>query len=366
MKQKPYKLRRMCAFLFFVLMTMVLSAQKPVIEWVDIPEGTFKMGSLTPEDRLFIKSDYERNIIVDSFKMSKYEITFEQYDQFCTETKRKKARDLGDGRGKMPAIMVDWYDANAFAEWMGGRLPTSKEWEYACRAGTTTPFYTGSEITNKQANIDGNNTKPVGSYAPNAWGLYDLHGNVQEWCSDYDKKAKKSIIRGSSYFNFRNAYPSHSEHYSWQPPDIGWRALGFRIVADMDWKKEDSPEQFEIKQSVRNENFKKLQTGMSPKEAISLLLFGDIINEKHRDGVFVSVGLFPESIYDDITYTGIVDLNEFQLAFEKSKLTEWKIDSERIGLKSFFGKYSIEPNSKMEGKWWLENGKFTIEYIDFP
>ena len=136
-------------------------------------------------------------VTLSDFKMSKYEITFEQYDAFCEATNREKPSDNGWGHGKMPVINVSWDDAVAFTEWLGCRLPTEAEWEYACKAGTETPFSTGKTITIKQANFDGNypygdvpeeegvgKTLPVGSYPPNAWGLYDMHGNVGEHCFD--------------------------------------------------------------------------------------------------------------------------------------------------------------------------------------
>jgi sulfatase modifying factor 1 len=215
-----------------ILISMIIAAtvpgQKPNIEWVYIPAGTFTMGSPKSEaDRN--DDETQHQVTLSAFKMSRYEITFEQYDLFCEATGREKPNDEGWGRDKRPVINVNWDDANTFAKWMGCRLPTEAEWEYACRAGTTTPFNTGTNLTSSQANYDGNfpynnnakgeyrgKTLPVGRFSPNAWGLYDMHGNVWEWCSDwygdYSAGAQTNpegpstgswhVFRGGSWFRY--------------------------------------------------------------------------------------------------------------------------------------------------------------------
>ena len=129
--------------------------EKPTIEFVDIPGGTFMMGSpVTEKERQ--DDEIQHEVTLSAFKMSKYCITYAQYDEFCEATGRKKP--WGFKRGNMPVSQITWYDAQAFAEWMGCRLPTEAEREYATRANTTTPFYTGDSLTLDQAyfnNISG-------------------------------------------------------------------------------------------------------------------------------------------------------------------------------------------------------------------
>ncbi len=138
-------------------------------------------------------------------------MTFAEWDaaqqdkdwQAITGLPGRQPNDHGWGRGGRPVIDVSWDDAKAYVAWLSRktdkdyRLLSEAEWEYVCRAGTATPFWWGSSITPEQANYDGNypynkgpkgeyrqKTLPVKSFQPNPWGLYQVHGNVLEWCED--------------------------------------------------------------------------------------------------------------------------------------------------------------------------------------
>jgi sulfatase modifying factor 1 len=215
---------------------------RPRMEWVAIPAGTFMMGSPSSEADREIDEGPPHQVTLSGFKMSKYEVTFAQYDAFCKATGRSKPSDNGWGRGNRPVINVSWHDATAFAQWMGCRLPTEAEWEYACRAGTTTAYHKGSTLNSSQANFNFDQTQPVGSYAPNAWGLLDMHGNVREWCSDwygsYSSSAQTNpsgpasgssrVLRGGGWFlngmHCRSAYRGNGE------PSNRNNLNGFRLV----------------------------------------------------------------------------------------------------------------------------------------
>ena len=231
------------------------TTNKPDIEFADIPEGTFMMGS--PVNEQGRKEDEIQHIVtLRAFKMSKYCITYAQYDLFCEATGREKP--WGFIRGNLPVSQVTWYDANAFAEWTGCRLPTEAEWEFAARANTNTPFYSGDCITSEQANFNGNepynncekseNRKkplPVGSFAPNNFGLYDMHGNIWEWTNDWygeyiiaDKinpkgpeKGELKVDRGGAFYDpawrCRSAYRGGGT-----PPGNRGTGDSFRVVKD--------------------------------------------------------------------------------------------------------------------------------------
>jgi formylglycine-generating enzyme required for sulfatase activity len=165
---------------------------------------------------------------------------------------------------RCPVETVSYFDIQEFIGRLearsGGnrfRLPTEAEWEFACRAGTDSPFSTGATITSEQANFDGlypynggpggtfrESPVPVGSYPPNPWGFYDLHGNVWEWCEDwYDAYPEGEVrdptgpaagtlrvIRGGSWYFDANSARS-ALRYTHAPQDSGF-SLGFRLVRE--------------------------------------------------------------------------------------------------------------------------------------
>ncbi len=180
------------------------------MQLVYIAPGSFVMGS--PESEVSRYSDERQHEvrIEKGFWIGRYEVTFDQYDQFCKETHHAVPDDEKWGRGQRPVIYVPWFDALAFTEWMSKRtghhyrLPTEAEWEYAARAGTTTAYSWGddpadfSEYAWNTSNTD-SQTHPVGQKKPNPWGLYDMHGNVWEWTASlYSEEYDGAELEDSS------------------------------------------------------------------------------------------------------------------------------------------------------------------------
>ncbi len=275
--------------------------------FVRIPAGEFTMGSPEGEvGRAEAKEFYQKynidysetqhQVKVSEFYLCKYAVTVAEFKTFIeesgyqTEAEKENSSRIWDGKEwkdkeginwrhgvsgnerlpeeyKHPVLHVSWNDAVVYCDWLSKkscktfRLPTEAEWEYACRAKTTTPFYTGENLTTDQANYDGNypynnnqkgeyreNTVPVDSFLPNARGLYNMHGNVYEWCSDwygglyYDEcKAKgvvenpagpetgsRRVLRGGGCRS--NARRCRSANRNYDTPGNRNANVGFRLV----------------------------------------------------------------------------------------------------------------------------------------
>jgi len=163
-------------------------------EMVVIPAGGFSMGCVSGLDCYDDEKPVHQVTISQPFAVSKFEITFEDYDRFAGPG---KTDDQGWGRGRVPVMKVSWNDAKEYVAWLSAqtgrpyRLLSEAEWEYAARAGSATKYAWGNSIENNRANCYGcgsqwdyEQTAPVGSFEPNAFGLHDVHGNVYEWVED--------------------------------------------------------------------------------------------------------------------------------------------------------------------------------------
>ena len=233
------------------------------IEMVRIPGGTFMMGSESGDD----DEKPVHQVTVSGFYMGRTEVTNSQYDA-CVQAGKCSPAHYDDStaytirgvkkwkkgfvgqkfRGpRQPVVAVTWEQSKTYCRWKGGRLPTEAEWEYACSAGGTTKNYWESDSQDEYAwygeNSD-NQSHPVGRKKPNDYGLYDMHGNVWEWCSDWYGKpyyqvspshnpqgpdsGKRRVIRGGSWNisgnRLRCSY--RYRHY----PEFRNDLLGFRCV----------------------------------------------------------------------------------------------------------------------------------------
>jgi formylglycine-generating enzyme required for sulfatase activity len=233
---KPGKLIITITVLFIILINLFpVRAAEPngVIEpeMVLIKGGTYEMG----------ESSNRKTVTVNDFYIGKYEVTNAEYCQYAPNHKGSWSNS------DYPVETVTWDDAVNYCEWLSKktgknyRLPTNAEWEYACRAGSTTDYYWGenmNEETYNRPSIDeyvwyrdnsDMQVHPVGQKKPNNCGLYDMVGNVWEWCSDwYDSSNQEHIYRGGGWGNYASdcwsSYRGHavSANYSC--------VLGFRIV----------------------------------------------------------------------------------------------------------------------------------------
>ncbi len=208
------------------------------IEMVAIAGGIFMMGSPVTEKGSVDNERPQHRVTVPPFFMGKYQVTQAEWREVASLAKVDRNLDLNPSYFKgdrLPVERVSWYDAVEFCQRLSRktgrkyRLPREAEWEYACRAGTTTPFYFGPTITTDLANYDGNSiyaselkgiyrqkTTPVGSFHANAFGLYDMHGNVWEWCDDpWHENYKGAPKDGSAWIRDGNERASPLRGGSW-------------------------------------------------------------------------------------------------------------------------------------------------------
>jgi formylglycine-generating enzyme required for sulfatase activity len=164
-----------------------------LLEWVTVPAGEFLMGSPETEPERCEDEGPQRWIVfLKAFELAKCCVTNAAYQLF------RPRHSFAARDARCPVVDVSWFDAVMYCRWIGARLPTEAEWEYACRAGTMTPFSFGGNVTPRLVNYDGRlpyangkkgqdrgRTVVVGSLPANGWGLHEMHGNVREWCEDW-------------------------------------------------------------------------------------------------------------------------------------------------------------------------------------
>ncbi len=234
---------------------------KDGLEYVWIPPGKFQMGCVPGDDGC--RSDEKprhRVEITKDFWMSRTEVTVAAYKRFVEATSHEmppQAPSFNPSWGKEdhPIVNVSWDDADAYCKWAGGRLPTEAEWEYAARGGRGDLKYPwGNKLTRYDANSRGTggqdawtNTSPVESFPPNAYGLYDMAGNVWEWCADFHAKdyyssspaqdpqgppsGKVRVLRGGSWnFDPEDLRTSYRVRYL---PVYGSYSIGFRCTREV-------------------------------------------------------------------------------------------------------------------------------------
>ncbi len=231
-------------------------------EMVIVPAGRFTMGS-----RLDSRSMPERNVrIPRAFAISRFEITFADYDKFARATDRELPDDQRWGRDNRPAVNVSWNDAQAYTEWLSEttgtqyRLPSEAEWEYAARAGTTTTFWWGEAVADadgmancrrgcnsEYTGLFSSKSAPVGSYPANAFGLHGVAGNVAEWTRDcyrnhllempqngsplITEDCPQRTVRGGSFEDSVGDIASHVREG--KSADSKESDLGFRVLVEL-------------------------------------------------------------------------------------------------------------------------------------
>jgi formylglycine-generating enzyme required for sulfatase activity len=259
----------------------VITGSDIKFDLVPIKGGTFKMGSPAAEKGRKPDEGPQIEVSLDPFWMGKYEVTWEEYESWAMELNKQQRKlkqvpatpidQLADavawptkpytemsfdmGKTKRPAISMTQYAAQMYCKWLCAktgryyRLPTEAEWEYACRAGTTTAYFFGDDpkkLKEYAVYFENSNDKydKIGTKKPNPWGLYDMHGNVCEWVLDqyaqdtYKKAAAGGAVVKNPYVIPTKEYPRAARGGSWQDDPELLRSAA-RRGSNKDWKKQD-------------------------------------------------------------------------------------------------------------------------------
>ena len=227
------------------------------MDMVRVEPGSFRMGARNGDRD---EKPEHRVRITRSFYMAATEVTNEQYEKFDPEHEELRGRKGFSSGDREAAVFVSWHDAVAFCEWLSERegrpyrLPTEAEWEYACRAGTSGAYHTGEKLPSVYHKKQGHHREPepvdltVGTTPANPWGLHEMHGNVEEWCSDWygpyptgpDGEATSRVdpvgcasgsfrvTRGGNH-NTKLHYLRSANRSGALPGDRHW-LIGFRVV----------------------------------------------------------------------------------------------------------------------------------------
>lgn len=256
-------------------------ARKPVVKqpanrstyklnMVKIKPGTFKLGSPRTEAKRERFEGPVQMVSIDyAFEVGAYEVTFNDWATCLAGggCRGYRPKDMGWGKGRRPVVNISWDDAQSYIRWLNSvtgkkyRLLSEAEWEYVARAGTDTPFHTGLTINAKQANFNGkfpymlgekgqyrSKTLPVGSFKPNAFGVYDILGNAFEWTQDCwndshrgapnngsaraDGNCKFRLMKGGSWVN--HAFQIRSAKRTRYDKSFRYEDYGFRIARTID------------------------------------------------------------------------------------------------------------------------------------
>ncbi|MEO7297222.1 MAG: SUMF1/EgtB/PvdO family nonheme iron enzyme [Verrucomicrobiota bacterium] len=262
--------------------TETIAGSKTTFDLMPIPSGEFSMGTPASEPKRKADEGPQHKVKLDAFWMGKCEVTWDEYEMFMYAEEKKKAADgtyisdsadavtrptrpyveMSFGMGKIgfPAISMTQHGANKYCQWLSAktghfyRLPTEAEWEYACRAGTTTTYSFGDDVAQLGEyawfadNSDGKYQK-VGKKKPNAWGLHDMHGNVMEWTLDgYGAdfyKTLENITAENPWNKASTPYPHSARGGAWGsgPNDeFGnpeYLRSGARVASNKSWKQQD-------------------------------------------------------------------------------------------------------------------------------